>query len=180
MEMCKNCETACRGGCMSVKACRECGGPVSGRASRCPHCGESDPAATDLQRNLPAIIAGVVVLGVAVMAMFGNAGKERDAVDPASPPAIDSAALANANTPQSRAEYADDLERSYLSAGLDVRVTLTGPKQTTLRITWVLVGRPAAYQMMNDASLTQNLQRRGFKKVVLSDGYNESYSWPIR
>lgn len=74
-----------------------------------------------------------------------------------------------------RREYATQLERTYLQDGKDVHVSVRGTNGTTLHIQWVLVGRPLAYQMGNDEDVIHTLRTLGFKRLELSDGYDEIY-----
>jgi hypothetical protein len=75
-----------------------------------------------------------------------------------------------------RETYADRLEREYLSKGMDVRITLVGSGKTTIRMQYILAGRPLAYQMANDPEIRSTLQSLGFKRLELSDGYDETYT----
>ncbi len=51
-----------------LSTCRVCGKPVSERARKCPHCGETDPSQAALQVKTLAIIT--VMIGMAVLFYF--------------------------------------------------------------------------------------------------------------
>ena len=76
---------------------------------------------------------------------------------------------------EKRKDFADSLERRYLSAGMDIRVQVLGPSKTTLKLTYVLFSRPLIYKLTNEGNFLENLKQGGFKKVIFSDGYR--YSW---
>jgi len=81
---------------------------------------------------------------------------------------------------EKRKEYAEYMERESLSDGRDVRVQVMGPGNKTLKMTYVGFGRPEAYQMANDPDLRQKWSTLGFEKVILSDGYESSWSFRVR
>ena len=59
---------------MSVRACRDCGGKVSTKAEKCPHCGTPRPALSKgcfATQNCLAVILAVVLL-LSVMVVFGG------------------------------------------------------------------------------------------------------------
>jgi hypothetical protein len=75
-----------------------------------------------------------------------------------------------------RAAYADELERLYLDKGMDVYVTVSGPDKTVIKLEYVLMSRPLVHQMSNDDSVMTVLRSLGFKKLVLSDKYDSSWT----
>jgi hypothetical protein len=77
---------------------------------------------------------------------------------------------------RSRELAAGLMERRFLNKGMDVYVSLAGKDKTTLRIKYVLVSRPLAHQLANDGATLDSLRKVGFKKLILEDGYNESWS----
>jgi len=81
---------------------------------------------------------------------------------------------------ESRKEYADYMEREFLSDGKDVRVRVMGPGNKILKMTYIGFGRPEAYQMANDFELLQKWSTLGFEKVILSDGFESSWSFPVK
>lgn len=79
-----------------------------------------------------------------------------------------------------RASFAKDLENSYLDKGINADVTVSGPAKTNLRIKWALVSKVAAHQLDKNDQFWSNVQEMGFKKVILTDGYDESFSWTVK
>lgn len=79
-----------------------------------------------------------------------------------------------------RKRLADKIERDYLAKGRDVHVNATGTKSTTLRLEYVLFGRPDAYQIQNDREILGNLRSLGFRKIVITDGFDETYTITIQ
>jgi hypothetical protein len=75
-----------------------------------------------------------------------------------------------------RISFAKKFQDSALSQGLNVNVTPVGPQHSTLQINWVLATRVEAYQITNDEGgfkgLRDDARRLGFKKLVLTDGYD--------
>jgi hypothetical protein len=78
-----------------------------------------------------------------------------------------------------RREYARNLESTYLDKGINARVTTRGSSATTLRIEWVLVSRVVAHQLAQDPILFESLRSLGFKRLEITDGYSETYSWKL-
>ena len=80
---------------------------------------------------------------------------------------------------QKRRVYATYLENEFLSSGRDARVSVSGKNSATLKITWIGIGRPEAYQMANDPTLRQAWRRLGFLRVTVGDGYLNSWSFSL-
>jgi hypothetical protein len=70
---------------------------------------------------------------------------------------------------------AANVERGLLSQGYDATVTVSGPENRTIRITYALMSRPLVYQLTAEGKFLNQLSAQGFRKVILSDGYN--YTW---
>jgi len=75
-----------------------------------------------------------------------------------------------------RETYANTLEREYLKKGMDVDISLSGADKTTIRFKYVLMSRPMVYQMMTDAEVTNTLRSVGFKKIIFTDGYYQTWN----
>ncbi len=76
--------------------------------------------------------------------------------------------------------YAKTFENSMLDRGLNVDVNVIGPQHTTLRVKWILVSKVDAYQITtHDQALLNNLHTMGFKKFVIWDGYDNSWTWNL-
>ncbi|MEI8226289.1 MAG: zinc ribbon domain-containing protein [Bacteroidota bacterium] len=74
-----------------------------------------------------------------------------------------------------RQQLAKQMESDYLSNGLDIKIRLSGPEKTSMRLEYVLFSRPLIHQLTNDTDFFSNLRDAGFKKVVLTDKYR--YTW---
>lgn len=81
---------------------------------------------------------------------------------------------------QERKKFAEEYERSLLDKGMDVHVDVLGKENTTLKIKWVLVSRPLVHKLINDESFIGNLRKRGFQKLICSDGYNSSWTVDLK
>jgi len=83
-----------------------------------------------------------------------------------------------------REDWADKYERSLLSEGMDVRVKLQGRNKNVVKIVYVLFNRAWAYQITDGGSTSAGsflgeLQKIGFKKVIFSDGFWESFFYDL-
>jgi hypothetical protein len=77
-----------------------------------------------------------------------------------------------------RTSYAARLESEYLDKGMDVTVTTRGKDATTLHLKWILVSRPMAHQLSKSGVL-ETLRGLGFTRFIITDGYDESWSWTL-
>jgi len=66
-----------------------------------------------------------------------------------------------------------------LDAGLDVDVKAIGPKHTTLRVKWVLVSKVVAHQLTKQSDFFQSARELGFRRIEMTDGYDETWSWKL-
>lgn len=82
-----------------------------------------------------------------------------------------------ANDSSGRSAYASRTEEDFLKKGMDVTVRVGGKKNTTLTISYVLMGRPTVYNLINDPDYIDRLKKLGFKVVVFTDGYD--HTWRI-
>jgi hypothetical protein len=80
---------------------------------------------------------------------------------------------------EQRKSYAATLEDTYLRKGQDFKIRTEGKDATTLRIQWVLIGRPFVYNAINDRELMLRWKLMGFRTVVFSDGYNNTWRQQI-
>lgn len=76
----------------------------------------------------------------------------------------------------SRADFAHEMEKRFLSNGYSVTVRATGANKDTLDFKYVLVSKAFAYQAINQTDLTKESKEAGFKKIVFRDGYDETYT----
>jgi len=77
---------------------------------------------------------------------------------------------------QQRKKFAEQYESALLDKGLDVHATVVGGAAETLKIKWVLISRPLVHKLTNDSDFISKLRNLGFKKLILSDGYDSSWS----
>jgi len=75
-----------------------------------------------------------------------------------------------------RQNFADAYERQLLDQGMDVYVSALGKTKQTLKVKWVLVSRPLVYKMINNPEFISKLREMGFKKLVMTDGYNDTWN----
>lgn len=64
----------------------------------------------------------------------------------------------------------------YLDAGQDVEVTITGKQKDVITLSYVLIGNVWSHRMNKDGNIDALLDL-GFKKVILTDGYNYRTVW---
>jgi hypothetical protein len=79
---------------------------------------------------------------------------------------------------QQRKDYAKKLEETYLDKGMDVTVTTKGKNATTLRLEWILVSRVVAHQFAK-SDIWSTLREAGFKRLEITDGYDEEWYWTL-
>ena len=82
------------------------------------------------------------------------------------------------NDAEGRKRFADTLDTTFLKAGRDATFSVSGPKNNVLEMVYILINRPAVYQIVNDTKFLQNAWNAGFKKVIFRSGYGYgSSSW---
>jgi hypothetical protein len=74
-----------------------------------------------------------------------------------------------------RERIAEEMERNYLSKGMDVHIRLSGTEKTIMKMEYVLFSRPLVYKIVNETDFLADLKKAGFQKVIFDDKYN--YSW---
>lgn len=79
-------------------------------------------------------------------------------------------------TPERRRAFAEVTENAYLASGKDVHISVAGKDATTIIMKYVLIDRPSVYQFNNNAELIGNLKDLGFRKAILTDGYDHSWT----
>jgi len=77
---------------------------------------------------------------------------------------------------QQRTIYASASEEIFVKGGMDVKVSATGTKKDQLRLKYVLMSKPLVYKFQNEVKLPEQARAIGFKKIIYSDGYNESWN----
>lgn len=78
-----------------------------------------------------------------------------------------------------RRAYAQRLETGFLDGGLDIEVTTSGERATTLRLKYVLFTRVWVHKVQNDTDLISNARRLGFRRVIMTDGYEDTWTWDL-
>jgi hypothetical protein len=79
-----------------------------------------------------------------------------------------------------RRAFAVTYERELLRKWMNVTISTEGNKASTLRIKYALMSKPLVFNMSQDAGLMDRYRERGFKKLVLTDGYNLSWTLDLR
>lgn len=75
-----------------------------------------------------------------------------------------------------RKEFVQSLEDSMLKQGRDFHISLRGKDNDQLHIKFVLMSRPDAYKMANDSDFRKTLTTIGFKKIIATDGYSDTWT----
>jgi tetratricopeptide (TPR) repeat protein len=83
-------------------------------------------------------------------------------------------AKAIADDVDGRKAYAKLYEHNALMAGYSVTVSTSGPKATTLNLSYALLTKASIYQLINDEAFREMLRQKGFAKLHITDGYNWS------
>jgi phosphosulfolactate synthase (CoM biosynthesis protein A) len=78
-----------------------------------------------------------------------------------------------------RVELAKTIENKMLDEGLNVEVSAIGSDQTVLRIKWILVSKVVAHQLAKEAGFFSNARELGFKRIEITDGYDETWWWKL-
>ena len=73
----------------------------------------------------------------------------------------------------------EQMERKMLSEGHNFKFTISGPEKTVLTVKYVLMSRPLVYKLTNESDFLSNMREAGFKKVVFTDGYYESWTYDL-
>ena len=79
----------------------------------------------------------------------------------------------------SRDSMAQLLENRLLDEGYNVDVKAIGKDHTVLHLRWILVSKVLAHQLSEDHSFFSNARSVGFKKVEITDGYDETWYWKL-
>jgi Tfp pilus assembly protein PilO len=78
-----------------------------------------------------------------------------------------------------RDQMAKSVENSMLDEGYNVDVSAEGPDHTTLRFKWIFVSKVFAHQLSQRSEVFENARKIGFKKIVATDGYDETWTWKL-
>jgi hypothetical protein len=77
---------------------------------------------------------------------------------------------------QQRALYASTAEEIFVKNGMDVKVTASGTRKDQLRLKYVLMSQPLVYKFQNEMKINDQARVFGFKKIIYTDGYDESWT----
>jgi len=78
-----------------------------------------------------------------------------------------------------RIELAKTLENKMLDQGFNVDVSAIGKDQTVLHIKWILVGKALAHNISKQGDFFSNARQVGFKRIEITDGYDETWWWKL-
>ena len=78
-----------------------------------------------------------------------------------------------------RDQMAKSVENSMLDEGYNIDVTAEGSNHTTLRLKWIFVSKVFAHQLSQRTEIFENARKVGFKKIIATDGYDETWSWSL-
>ena len=71
---------------------------------------------------------------------------------------------------------AELMDQQVLQAGYNVEISDLEGKNLALRIKYALMNRALVYQIMQQLD-TSGLWDNGFKKVILTDGYDDTWTY---
>lgn len=75
-----------------------------------------------------------------------------------------------------RLEFAKDLEIRFLKGGMSVDVITKGKDSTILHYKYALVSKAFAYQVSQNTEFLSAAKKLGFKRVVLTDGFDDTWN----
>jgi hypothetical protein len=109
-------------------------------------------------------------------------GKKRREEEEARQEAAEARKQAEADAPIQRAirdAVAKTMENAMLDKGLNVDVTAIGKDHTILRIKWILASKALVHQFTHEPDFFDSCRRAGFRRVEITDGYDESWYWTL-
>lgn len=75
-----------------------------------------------------------------------------------------------------RMAFTNTTESTYLLRGMDVHLEVRGANADTFYMKYALLGRPDVYQFINNQHLMANMKQMGFKRAILTDGYDKTWN----
>lgn len=78
----------------------------------------------------------------------------------------------------SRKDYAKKLEQGFIEQRMNADVTATGKENQVLSIKYALASKVMAHDLTT-SGLIGKAKTQGFRKVVLTDGYNFNWEWDL-
>lgn len=89
--------------------------------------------------------------------------------------------VVNKSPKEIRLEYAEEMQKSLLSDGVDAHVYVTGKERDTIRISIPAMNRPMVYQLITSSDgIRKQLPQLGFKKLRLDnriEGVEDTSMW---
>lgn len=79
-----------------------------------------------------------------------------------------------------REAHASALEEAFISTGMDARVSAMGSNKSTLRVKYVLMSQPLVYKLQRDGLVSVRANELGYKKVLYTDGYDNTWTVDLR
>ncbi len=79
-----------------------------------------------------------------------------------------------------RIDYAGQLDKALVYAGIDARVTVEGPEKRTVRMTYLLWSRPLLVRLQENGVLSlQHMKDLGFTRLIADTGGNGTYTFDL-
>lgn len=128
---------------------------------------------------LGKLILVVIGLGILAAVLVPKHFETPQPAQPASAQAPPKQIPPEAITPSMREAYANRLEANYLDNGMDVHVRVQGKKKDSITLKYVLFSRPAVHKIHQDGKLLEEMRQLGFRKAVLADGYDTSWTFDL-
>lgn len=78
-----------------------------------------------------------------------------------------------------RKVFAKLLGSDMLESHRDYKINAIGKNSETLKIQYILMSRPLVHTLINDPATTNVAQSLGFKKVIFTDGYDNTWTYDL-
>ncbi len=72
------------------------------------------------------------------------------------------------------------LEEKMLKTGQDYSINAIGENKDTLKIKHVFINRPFVHNFTNNNEMTMKLKNAGFKKLILTDGFDSTWTIDLK
>jgi len=158
---------------MNEKKCKHCATMIPKDAKICPNCRKRQGVSFWLIGV--AIFFGLSIVGTIISAIVGPAGSPGNTAPSSENMKKEDAPV----TAKAREEFASSYEQRMLSEGMDVHVRVSGNDKKTIQVKWVLLSRPLVYKLTREGDMLENFNSMGFTKVILTDGYNSTWSYDL-
>jgi hypothetical protein len=79
-----------------------------------------------------------------------------------------------------RDQMAKDIENTMLDQSYNVDVNAIGTDHTVLHLKWVLVSKAMAHQLSERSDFFENARAIGFKRIEITDGYDQTWRWNLQ